>query len=196
MEENITRESLAEDIIAYFEKKARSRTIDETQKQALVTVKKAFKYFTDITVVNDVKRNESCLFGYAYFVGNGKNFEYNQSYLDAKINDYSDFLKKYKKHIDFIIEQTNKIINHKSLKTKIRKYHLVFDELIVLSYNEDEKKWLSKMRWGNFSSIVEWKESSCIFQIEDKSKVVLYTFEILKNNNLEEIKNMLEYIKL
>ena len=64
-------------------------------------------------------------------------------------------------------------------KIILQKYEYVFDELIVLSYEEKSNMWQFSMKWSNFSSIVGWKKDSGILQAtknnEQNCEVVRFT---------------------
>ena len=173
----VSKDYLIASIIDYLDS---LRISDKTQEKALNQVKKLFKwYFLYQFEEYNLDLFRNLFSGYAYYVSKGNDFFYNISYMNTKIDDYLCFRKIVNKHLDLIITCANILINSSEKNSFLQKYKYVFDELIILTYEEESDIWQFSMKWSNFSSIVGWKKDCGILQAtknnEQNSEVIRFT---------------------
>ncbi|WP_298451739.1 hypothetical protein [uncultured Prevotella sp.] len=94
--------------------------------------------------------SDELLFGYTFHVSSNSEFQYTWNYMRKQLDKYVDFLFGTKRFFEFVFSDIT-ALDH--VLRDIKDIHIVFNELIDVSYTDDAPYINARMLWENFHNL-------------------------------------------
>lgn len=118
---------------------------------------------------NDMENYDSdVLFGYAFYLSKDKDFSFTRTFLNDKAEAYIKNRKHTRDLFAKVIMHFNEVV--RSLDKKLRAYRVQYNDLYVFLYDNKEKRWKARIKYGKLGNIVDNRNT--IFQICQKTKYI------------------------
>ena len=147
-----------------------ARKTDEEERSITLAERIVDLFLVNTYLTDDDKSTEmydsDVLVGYAFYLSKDKDFGFTRTFLNDKADAYIQNRKQSRILFAKVVEHFNEVVS--SLDKKLRAYRLQYNDLYVFLYDNKEKRWKARIKYGKLGNIVDNRET--VFQVCQKTR--------------------------